>query len=346
VIGVERWGHCERTRWAQASLASLACFWTSSLFAAPTLHQECKSLSAEDSARVETRLFASLLAREAPGVSVSIACDERIATVTASAGAPEERRSVALSGAASTESILALAQRAVEQLLATAEPSASALTRSPTETSPAQSDTADARAAPPATASDASSVPQRIPTAREECAPARNQAPPACPVHTDSHSHVRVDAVFESWGSHVAGGAAFGLEQRSKKWTWAFLAGATRPFQHPLLSDITQWTAAAELGWQGAEPLSIRISGQVGLSVLTVNPNQGVTTNSGTVKSAAFFALDASRPIWFGRFALAPGLGLRLFSAKRVVSNEGQPEFELPAPSVHVFLSALFRLNE
>ena len=84
--------------WAQASLASLACFWTSSVLAAPTLHQDCKSLSAEDSARVETRLFASLLARDAPGVSVSIACDDRIATVTASAGAPEERRSVALVG--------------------------------------------------------------------------------------------------------------------------------------------------------------------------------------------------------------------------------------------------------
>jgi len=347
VVGVERWGQCDRARWAEASLvASLACFWTSSLLAAPTLHQECKSLSADDSARVETRLFASLLAREAPGVSVSIACDDRIATVTASAGAPEQRRSVALSGAASAESILALAERALEQLLATAEPSASAVIRFPNETPPVQAETADARVAPAATPAEASRPPQRIPPAREECAPARAQVPPACAVHADSHSYVRVDAALESWGSHVAGGAAFGLEQRTKNWSWALLAGAARPFQHPSLSDITEWTAAAELGWQGAQPLGMRVSGQVGFSLLTVNPNQGVVTSSGTVKSAALFALDASRPIWLGRFALAPGLGLRFFSAKRTVSNQGQPEFELPALSVHVFLTTLFRVNE
>lgn len=206
--------------------------------------------------------------------------------------------------------------------------------------------TASTRADSPVASAEASSMLRAIPPACAECAPARNQVPLACAVRGDNQSHARVDAVVESWGSHVAGGGALGLEQRTKVWSWAFLAGATRPFQRPALSEVTQWLAAAELGWQGPEPLGVRISGQVGWSLLTVSPNQGVTSNSGTVKSAALLVLDASRPIWLGRLGLAPGLGLRFFSAARAVSNDGQSELELPVLSAHVFLSALFRVND
>ena len=52
-----------------------------------------------------------------------------------------------------------------------------------------------------------------------------------------------------------------------------------------------------------------------------------------------------SRPLWFGRFGLAPGLGVRAFSAKRAISSDGQPQLQLSTPSFDLSVKLLFRVS-
>jgi len=150
---------------------------------------------------------------------------------------------------------------------------------------------------------------------------------------------------LQSWGSKAALGAALGLEHATGSWSYAFLAGGARPVEQVSLSTVTEWTAAAELGWQGVRSLGIRISGRLGLSLLMLSPDSGVTSTSGTLKSAAFLDLDISRPLWLGRFGVAPVIGLRAYSAKRAVTLEGEPELQVSTPSVHVGLALFLRIN-
>jgi len=319
----------------------VACFWAAPALAQTTVRQECKELSAEDSARVETRLRASLLAPEAGNVDMSIACDGGIAVVSASVGSPEQRRTVTLSGVVEPEAILALAMRAVTQLHATG--------LSSVEVSHSEASTTDAVGVqapdpPAAIPAEPASTPKPCEPTPEAATPTR--APITVVVHTNHDSRVRADIALESWGSRTAGAVALGLEQQAGRWSYAFLAGFARPFQQPSLSEVTEWITAAEFGWQASNALGLRISARLGLSLLTADPNDGVATSSGTLKSAAFLQLDLSRPIWLGRFGHAPGVGLRAFSAKRAITIEGQPELQLSTPSVHALIAVLFRVSE
>ena len=97
---------------------------------------------------------------------------------------------------------------------------------------------------------------------------------------------------------------------------------------------------------QLAHTVALRKLGESRFGAFEINPDSGVTTSSGTVKSAGLLQLDFSRPIWLGRFGLAPGLGVRAFSAKRALTIEGEPELQLSTPSVHAFLSLLIRVSE
>ena len=324
-------------------LVALACFWASTAHARPTLRQECKALSPDDSARVETRLLASLLTREVSEVSVSITCDHGIALVSASMGPEEVRRSVSLSGLVGPEAILALATRAVTQLLATADDRPAP--GIPEESARPQAGLSDAASIPPATTEQTSS-PSRV-ASPEPDATAAERNHPALPSPTvlRNDSRVRADVALQSWGSKAALGAALGLEQATGSWTYAFLAGGARPVAEVSLSTVTEWTAAGELGWQGAGSLGIRISARLGLSLLMLSPDSGITSTSGTLKSAGFLDLDLSYPLWLGRFGLAPLIGLRAYSAKREVTFEGRPELQISTPSVHVGLALLFRVS-
>jgi hypothetical protein len=349
VVRLDRWargGRSGRRRLAEpARVALVACCWAPALLAQPTLRQGCQQLSPEDSARVEARLLPSLLARDSVDVDVSITCDDGIAVVSASVGSAETRRTVALSGKVGPEAILALAELAVAQLLSPAETEPTAATSAPDDTSPEEPSTTNAGNAQPATPLDAPSASEAA-RPPQDTAAVRVQAPVACAVRARRDSRVRADVALQSWGSRAAAGAVLGLEQAVGWWTYAFLAGAARPIHQSSLSDVTEWTAAAELGWQARDTLGVRISARLGLSLLTVNPDSGVVTSSGILKSAGVLELDFSRPIWLGRFGLAPGLGVRAFSAPRVVTIEGQPELQLSTPSAHVFLSMLFRSSE
>lgn len=332
---------------AAAWVVPIACFWVSPLLAQPTVRLECKDLSPEDSARVETRLLASLLSGDAADVNVTIACDGGLTAVSATVGAPEVRRTVALSGMViSAEAILALAARAVTQLLAPSEVEVRPAAAAPADKPLAESGVATSPNGQPATRARASGASELVDPAPDVAAGKRPQAPVAGADHVRKESRVRADIALQSWGSQAATGAALGLEQASGSWTYAFLAGGARPLHQPSLSAVTEWTAAGEFGWQGGGPLGIRVSTRLGLSLLVLDVNNGVATSSGTIKSAGFLELDFSRPIWLGRFGVAPGVGVRAFSAKRAVTSEGQAELQLSTPSAHALLTMLFRASE
>jgi len=324
-------------------LIAAACFWASAAHARPSVHQECKALSREDSAQVEARLLASLLTPEASEVSVTIACDNGIALVSASVGPQETRRSVSLSGSLGPETTLALATRAVAQLLATADDRPALVP--PAAIAPTPSNTSDAVSPPPGTTPQPST--QSVIVSREpDAAPAAPSQPPApSPANGSNESRARVDIAVQSWGSKAALGAELGLEQAMGDLSYAFLAGGARPIEQLSVSTVTEWTAAGEFGWQGARLLGIRISARLGLSLLMLSPDSGITVTSGTLKSAAFIDLDVSRPLWLGRFGLAPIVGLRAYSAKRAVTVEGIPELQISTPSVHGGVALLVRIG-
>ncbi|HYP77184.1 MAG TPA: hypothetical protein VER12_14545 [Polyangiaceae bacterium] len=324
-------------------LVAAACFWASTAHARPILRQECNALSPEDSARVEARLLASLLARDATEVTVSVACDHGIARVSASVGPEETRRSVSLSGSLDPDAIVALATRAVTQLLASADhPPAPA---APTEVAPPPAGTLDPVSPPPAMTPQTPSQSQTVSREPDATPAERTPTPPPCPANARNESRARADIALHTWGSKAALGAALGLEQETGNWSYAFLAGGTRPLEQPSLSTASEWTAAGEVSWQSAASLGIRFSAQLGLSLLTLSPDSGVISTPGTVKSAAFLDVNVSRPLWLGRFGLAPVIGLRAYSAKRAVTVEGQPELQISTPSVHVGVALLFRIS-
>ena len=345
MVSVARPSGCRSWRLTRATaLAAAACFCASTAQARPSLRQECNALSPEDAARIEARLLASLLTPEASEVTVSVACDHGIARVSASVGPGETRRSVSLSGPLVPEAILALATRAVSQLLATAD--APPATAAPAETAPAPAGALDAASQPPATTPQTSSQ-SPIVSREPDAAPAERSPPPLPrPASARNASRARADLALHSWGSKAALGAVLGLEQATGNFSYAFLAGGAWPFEQPSLSTVSEWTAAGELSWQGARLLGMRISTRLGLSLLALSPESGVVSTPGTLKAAAFLDLDVSYPFWLGRFGLAPAVGLRAYSAKRAVTVEGQPELQISIPSVHVGLALLFRISD
>ena len=345
VVRLDRRGQSGSRRPTQVTwIAAVTCFWASPVLAEPSLRQECKDLAPEDSARVETRLLASLLTPEASEVSVSITCDKGIALVSASVGPEELRRSVALSGPVGPEAILALATRAVAQLLAAGGADGTAAA-TPADTSRSQFGIAHAASSAPATTIQTSS-PSKVAPPMPDVATAARVHTLACTAGARPDSRLRTDIAVQSWGARAALGGVLGIEQTIESWSYAFLAGGARPLEQPSLSDVTEWTAAGELGWEMPGLLGMRISARLGLSVLTLSPESGITTTSGTLKSAGFLDLDISRPTWLGRFGLAPGFGVRSYSAKRAVAIDGQSELQLSAPSVHGVLTLLFRTND
>ena len=342
VARLARLRHCAHRRLTHAlRLAALALSWSSPGLTQPPVRQACEQLSPEDSARVETRLLASLLTPEAAGVTVSITCGDGIALVSASLGPEQTRRSVALSGPIASETILALATRAIAQLTTLSEPEGT--TRAPADVSHAASAVADSDQAAPASAPEAPGMPKVASSPSDPVTATANRDSARCASPDPHEGRVRADIALQSWGSKAALGAVLGLEQATESWTYAFLAGAARPIEQPALSDVSEWTAAGEVGWQNKATLGVRISARLGLSVLAISPDPGVETSSGTLKSAAILDLDFSRPVWFDRLGLAPGVGLRVYSAQRAVTVEGEPELQLSTPSVHAFLSVLLR---
>jgi len=137
-----------------------------------------------------------------------------------------------------------------------------------------------------------------------------------------------------------------GLEQTFGSLSYAFLAGGAAPLRQPSLSGVSEWTAAAELGWQSPRPLGIRASARLGLSLLSLDLHEGVATSSGTLEAAGLLELNVSRPIWLGRFGLAPGLGVRAYTAKRALTIEGEPELQLAMLSARLLLSLLVRVSD
>ena len=59
--------------------------------------------------------------------------------------------------------------------------------------------------------------------------------------------------------------------------------------------------------------------------------------------SAAYLELQLSRPFWLGRFGVAPGLGARLFSARRNVRVNEHEELALPLLTPEATLSFVYR---
>jgi hypothetical protein len=343
-------GRCRGWEWSLGIVAVVfaATLFSRSVEAQPTLRQECTALSRDDSAQVEARLLSSLFMRSTDDMDVSITCDRGIATASASSGSLEARRSVTLSGPVSLEAIVTLAEGAISAVLASAAPAQAPASASFPVTPPAgrtATDASGAPASPRATIVETVAAPKPVRPEFVAEASARVASRPRAIPAPRTDSNMRADASMETWGLNLAAGATLGLEHSSEEWSYAVIVGSARGVSAQPLFRVSEWTAAGELGWQPPGSSSVRLSARLGMSLLVVDPKSGVAATSSTVKSAAFAELDVSRPIWFGRLGLAPGLGVRFFSARRTVAVDGQQELQLEIPSARALLTLLFRLG-
>ena len=80
----------------------------------------------------------------------------------------------------------------------------------------------------------------------------------------------------------------------------------------------------------GALAFGFRATPAVGVSLLTVAPDAGLSADTATAFSAGFLELGVSRPFSFGSFAIAPELGLRAHFAERRVTVDGVEQLLVP----------------
>ncbi|HET9931974.1 MAG TPA: hypothetical protein VFQ35_14830, partial [Polyangiaceae bacterium] len=100
-----------------------------------------------------------------------------------------------------------------------------------------------------------------------------------------------------------------------------------------------------EVGWEPPRGPGVRLASRLGVSLLSTEPASGFAASPTAVRTAAFLELDVQRPIWFGAIGVAPGVGVRVFSAPRTVNVDGEQALRLAAPTPRVTVALLLQTN-
>ena len=188
-----------------------------------------------------------------------------------------------------------------------------------------------ARVAPEPQGERATSAPSGSTEASEaRPEPAKSEAPPPAPVVTPPEANradlsserrleVAAHVMGESWSKlgAIGGGLGAGLGFDSTWW-----CGVRVGAFYPVGLDgfaVLEGHAMAEVAFTARALAGLRFGVGAGPSLLFVSPSAGLSAAGGTLKSAARFEAQLSRPFRFGRVELAPWVGLRFFSAERGV---------------------------
>jgi hypothetical protein len=123
----------------------------------------------------------------------------------------------------------------------------------------------------------------------------------------------------ESWGKRgaIGGGLGAGLSFDST-WRCGLRVGAFHPLGLGEFA-VLEGHAMAEVAFTARAVAGLRFGVGAGPSMLFVSPSSGLSAAGATMRSAARFEAQLSRPFRFGRVELAPSVGLRFFSAERGV---------------------------
>lgn len=294
---------------------------------------DCPALTGEQAAEIESRVRASLLTTEGE-VTVAITCHSGSANVLVTRALESIVITVTTAPTSFRDDVL----RAVEQAL-------DELTRREARAKEASANPPPAEPAPSASAlPEPAPLPvPPVPLARPAPAPLR-PAPTRTPKQP-AWTEVFGGLVAESWPDRVVLGGALGVARSTRNLWYGLCATVLRPATQAATFSAVEAQLAAQLGVQPDFAAGVRLWLALGPSVLFVQPKGELTPSGGTARTSLFAAVHVSRPFWFGRFALLPDVGLRLFADERGVSVDDQEQLLLSGFVPQLSLSVAYRID-
>lgn len=294
----------------------------------------CPQLDREAAAEIESRARAALLTSDLRA-SITIDCEAEAVVVSAQSAA--ESSSVRATPASATfrDEVLAAVDAALEQLRSAPAPGIP----------PAGSNVADA--APPEPPAPVAPAPLTAAQPAATAAPAPSTAPPVqtvpAPPNT-SHAEVYAAAGLEAWSAGVAGTASLGARGGGRYFRLGVRGGAARQLAQDQSFSATELSLTVE-ALLALDFAGLRAALSAGPSWLAVSPSGDVTALGDSSTTALVVSAELSRPVWLGRFAVVPALGIRGFSSKRGVRLDRSERLVLGGYQPSVTLALLYQID-
>lgn len=287
---------------------------------------KCPGVERERLAEIESRARASLLLVDLEA-DVSVVCGDDYAVVEASTG--DTRASVrAPTGPATlVDDVLAGVDQALGELHESVPPTAPD----------------GARRAPAVAASPRAPVAPSRSSGRTEAdaAPSLRVEPTrARPV-----TLLAASAALEAWSSRGAAGLAL-MARRGGAPLWLGLgAGVFRPLNQDAHFDVTEVSLDASLTFEPTFARGLCLTLRGGPSWLWTVPDTRLAVRSHTLGAAFVADAELSWPLWRGRTAVMPALGVRWFSVERGVRLDEVERFTLGGFVPRIALGLVHRFD-
>lgn len=322
------------TRWRLAVLLTLACELTPTLARAEdrSVSIACPQWGREDAAEIETRARAALLTSTLDA-RIAIDCDAEGVLVTARSVSDSATVRVTPTSATFRDEVLAAVDGALERLRPQEEPAL------PAPSSDASEDTPQSPTAAPVVA------PTPAPALRRPHATAATLAVTAPSQPSRSYAELFGATGLEAWSGSLAGTAQLGARYAGRKARVGLRAGVARRLQQDTSFSATELSVAVEGGLEPGFAGGIRLTLSVGPSLLVVAPSTDVSALGDVTTAVLSVGADLSRPVWLGRLAVVPALGLRWFGGERGVRLDHNERFVLDGFAPSVTLGLLYRLE-
>lgn len=289
----------------------------------------CPELDREDAAEIETRARAALLT-SALHASIAINCEAEGVLVAAQSADDSTSVRVTPTGATFRDEVLAAVDAALERLRP----------QKPPNLAPPSADTDEA--APPLAPVSAPPPAPSVSLGSPAPTPTRRVAAPL--PRSRFHTELFGAAGFEAWSARLAGIARVGARYGDRRVRLGLRGGAARLLVQDASFSATELSVAVqadlELGLGGT-----RLALDVGPSLLVVAPAGDVSALGDLTAAALLVGAELSRPVWLGRMAVVPALGVRWFGGTRGVTLDRNERFTLAGFSPHVTLGLLYRLE-
>lgn len=295
----------------------------------------CPQLTSEQAAEVEARVRVALLGASAPAARVIITCEPESALVVVTAEQGSAERPVSLGAGDVRERLLAEVDAALQQLARPAVSTGALPIPSPTPS--------------PATADLPSSPQAPGPPTLRSGPPAEQPPPNAGRARSNERHRARAELSArgggEAWRDAVALGAALGLGYGSRSLSFNMrIRGNTLPATGSSFA-VQEWSAAVGVAWTPGWARGLRGELELGPSLLNVTPRGQLLPRDSTAVAAWYSALSISRPLWWGRAAVVPGVGARAFTEVRRVNVDGNAKLVLGRLVPGLTLGLLYLLN-
>jgi hypothetical protein len=283
----------------------------------------CPEWSAESRGQVEARIRVTVLAEGLDPRRVRIGCQDSTVGISVEASTGSVTRPVERSSAPIEDVVVTAVEAALRELASRARGEPTGLPAPPPE--PVAVPAAPARTPYPASAPAATPVALAIAVPRTV---------------SELYATPTVGLFKERW----ALGGTLGVGVGTEALQYGLGVGGRTIAGLPAAFDATEWGACARLAWTPARAAGFRGTLGLGVSALVTDPADDVVSrSSSTVLSVAYLELQLSRPFWLGRFAVAPGLGVRLFSDRRNVRVNEREQLALPQVAPEATLSFVYR---